>query len=170
MTSVVGSERCGDGLTEEERANVRVVRALLEAPKPLSAEDEERLAPGFHLRRLGMANLAEMLVQGAADHREHDGYTRASFSDRRDEVVDVIARGDVVWVLFRLTGHHTGQFWGMPASGNPLDLLELGIFRVHDGKVAEGWFMNDELAICRQIGLVDADLLRDHAAAVRGEP
>lgn len=163
MNSVVGAA-APEGMTARERRHIEIVRELLEAPKPLSAEDQARLAPGFRLRRLGMRNLADMLVGPEADHREHAGYSRASFDDRRDEIVDAIARDDVVWVLFRLTGHHTGTFWGMPATGAELDLLEFGIFRLEDEKVVEGWFLNDELAICRQIGLVDEEMLNARIA------
>lgn len=168
VTSVVGAGAPG-GMTPQEHRNIAIVRELLEAPKPLSAEDEARLAPQFRLRRLGMDNLAEMLVGEGTDHREHAGYTRDSFRDRRDEIVDVIARDDVVWVIFRLTGHHTGSFWGMPGTQQPLDLLELGIFRIDEGKVAEGWFMNDELAICRQLGMIDTQVLIERVTQAQGD-
>lgn len=163
MTSVVGAA-APKGMTPCELRNIEIVRELLETAKPMSPEDEARLAPDFRLRRLGMNNLAEMLAGADVDHREHAGYSRASFSDRRDEIVDVIARDDVVWVLFRLTGHHTGPFWGMPGNGAALELLEFGIFRVEGEKVVDGWFLNDELAICRQIGLVDDEMLQARIA------
>jgi hypothetical protein len=152
VESVVGSVVAHGGYGPREAANIEVVRAFLALPKPVTKDQLEKVAPNFTLRRLGMLNLAQMF-EPATDGLPVHGYTVDSFRDRRDEIVDVIAHGDVVWVLFRLRGTHTGEFWGVPESGRALDLLEIGIFRVEGGAVAEGWFMNDELAICRQLGL-----------------
>lgn len=152
MTSVVGSRNETAGYSETERRNIQLVRNFLDIPKPLSPEALERLGT-FSLRRLGMLNLAELFGESPTDATASSGYDAGSFADRRDELVDVIAHGDCVWVLWRMVGTHTGQFWGMPGTGRPLDLLEVGIFRIEDDRIVEGWFMNDELAICRQLGI-----------------
>ena len=168
MDGVVGSTRAQERLTADQCANVALVMEFLGRPKPVSGEDLHRYAPNLRLRRLGMHNLAELLVGPEAGARAHDGYDEQSFHDRQDQVVDIIARGDVVWVLFRLTGTHTGMFWGSPGTGQPLDLLEVGIFRIEGGTIAEAWFMNDELAICRQLGLIDAQSLRSGPSSSHG--
>ena len=152
--SVVGARPDVCESSSLELANMDVVQAFLDLPKPIAAEDRARLfAPDYQLRRIGMTNLVEMLTP-TAGMSSHLGYLPDSFRDRRDELVDIVAKNDVVWVLFRLRGTHTGDFWGSPGTGRTLDCLELAIFRLSQGKICEAWFMNDELALCRQLGLI----------------
>src|SRR5207237_4499701 len=79
-------------------------------------------------------------------------YLRGSFPDRHDEVVNICAEGDMVGMLFRITGTHKGDFFGIPATGKTIDAHELGVFRLKDGKVTEAWFMADEVALLHQLG------------------
>jgi hypothetical protein len=152
VNSVVGSRNKIACYSEAERRNIRLVREFLAIPKPLAPEARERLG-AFSLRRLGMLNLAELFGESSTDATASSGYDANSFADRQDQLVDVIAHGDCVWALWRMVGTHTGQFWGMPGTGQSLDLLEVGIFRIENDRIVEGWFMNDELAICRQLGI-----------------
>lgn len=141
-------------LSPQEAAVLRVVEQVIALAGPGNAAERAKLlAPDFTLHRLGMSNLAEMAGVPNASGEAHPGYGADSFADRRDVIQDYLVSGDTAWVVFRLTGHHTGPFWGRPRSGRPLDLLEFGAFRVEGGQVAEAWFMNDELAICRQLGI-----------------
>lgn len=148
---LVSSRRGGTSPGPHEQRNIDVVTAFLEA-KPLS--DRSRfLAPDAVSNRVGMQQLCELAGIPDAGPGPHAGYHQDSFSDRRNEIVDIIASGDTVWAMFRMVGTHTGDFWGVPGTGRPLDLLELGVFRLEDGRIAESWWLNDELAICIQLGI-----------------
>ncbi|SDH33073.1 SnoaL-like polyketide cyclase [Sinosporangium album] len=152
--SLVGSHSTGRDQTDEEERNLAVVSEFLAEQRPLGEETRRRfLAKDYKSHRLGMLNLAELAGLEDADSRPHTGYNADSFSDRRNELVDIVAHGDVVWTVFRLVGTHTGPFWGQEGTGAPLDTLEVAIFRLAEGRVSEAWFMNDELALCRQLGI-----------------
>lgn len=44
-----------------------------------------------------------------------------------DVIEDIIADGDQVGLLFRVTGTHRANFFGIPATGKKIDVYELGI-------------------------------------------
>ncbi|HEY9468876.1 MAG TPA: ester cyclase [Propionibacteriaceae bacterium] len=154
LPGLVGSIRARESLTVEEARNLEVVREFLSLAGPGSADQRAHLlSDNFSLRRLGMLNLAEMAGLEDAGSKPHAGYDAMSFSDRRNVIEDMVAAADTVWVIFRMVGSHTGSFWGRSATWESLDLLEFAAFRLADEKIAEAWFMNDELAICRQLGI-----------------
>ena len=154
LPGLVGSRRSRESLTDEEARNLEVVQEFLSLAGPGSADQRAHLmSEDFRLRRLGMINLAEMAGLGDAGSKPHAGYDAMSFSDRRNVIEDIVAAADTVWVIFRMVGTHTGSFWGRSATWESLDLLEFAAFRLAGEKIAEAWFMNDELAICRQLGI-----------------
>src|SRR5262249_14372729 len=64
----------------------------------------------------------------------------------------MVADGDRVGMLFRVRGTHKGNFFGIPPTNKPIDIHELGLFRLADGKITEAWFMADELGLLQQLG------------------
>ena len=53
------------------------------------------------------------------------------------------------WTIY---GTHTGDFFGVPASNNPLVLQITEIFRVENGQLAEAWDNWDRLSMAQQMG------------------
>jgi predicted ester cyclase len=72
-----------------------------------------------------------------------------------------------VWAVWTMRGTHTGQLFGIPATGQPIEILEAGIWHLVDGQVIEAWFFGDELRLLRQLGVIPDTQLR--AAASRAE-
>ena len=53
------------------------------------------------------------------------GYNPAvSVPDRENEIEDIIAKGNRVWTIFVGRGHHTGEFYGFPGTGKPIEFRE----------------------------------------------
>jgi len=69
-----------------------------------------------------------------------------------DVIEEVIAEGDRVGLLFRVTATHTGNLFGIPATGKRVDVYEVAWLRIVDGQMVEGWFMMDETALLKQLG------------------
>jgi steroid delta-isomerase-like uncharacterized protein len=84
--------------------------------------------------------------------KEAIGRVSAGVSDARMTVEDVIAEGDRVAVRLTSSATHTGEFMGMPPSGERYEIGEIHIFRVTDGRVAEHWHQADFLGMMRQLG------------------
>jgi predicted ester cyclase len=79
-------------------------------------------------------------------------FLRDAFPDRVDVIEDIIAEDDRVGLLWRLTGTHTGNLYGIPPTGRRVDIHEIGLFWLADGRITEGWFMADELGLLKQLG------------------
>ncbi|MFJ4633995.1 ester cyclase [Streptomyces sp. NPDC088847] len=60
---------------------------------------------------------------------------------------------DTVVALFTNSGTNTGPFMGMPATDKPAKWNGVGIYRIHDGKIAEATFVEDILAMLLQLGI-----------------
>jgi predicted ester cyclase len=52
------------------------------------------------------------------------------------------------------TGTHTGPFGDIPASGNRINVTSIGIDRVIDGKITEGWGELNMLGMLQQMGAI----------------
>jgi len=115
-----------------------------------AAARREILAPGYTRLRGGMANLAD----NARDQGfpEPGKFLRGAFPDRVDVIEDIIAEDDRVGMLWRLTGTHQGNLFGIPATGRRVDIHEIGLFRLADGRITQGWFMADEMGLLKQLG------------------
>ncbi len=79
------------------------------------------------------------------------GRIRASFPDWREEVEDVVFEGDRIVVRYVSTGTQTGPFLDRPPSGARVRVDEISIFRIADGRIAEQWCLNDDLAFFKQL-------------------
>jgi predicted ester cyclase len=74
--------------------------------------------------------------------------------DARGEVLDVVAEGDKVVLVDRFGGTHRGEFLGRPGTGKRIEWMAIHIYTIRDGKVLGDAYMRDELAIMKQLGLV----------------
>lgn len=112
--------------------------------------EKEVLAANYDRARGGNLHLAN----NARDtDLAHPGlYLRKALPDRVDVIERVIADGDRVGLLFRVTATHTGGFFGVPASGRKIDVYEVAFLRLANGQLVEGWFMMDEAELLRQMG------------------
>jgi predicted ester cyclase len=112
--------------------------------------EKEVMAPSYDRARGGNLHLAN----NARDtEMTHPGlYLRKALPDRVDVIERVIADGDRVGLLFRVTATHTGGFFGVPPSGKRIDVYEVAFLRIVDGQLVEGWFMMDEAELLRQMG------------------
>lgn len=131
-------------LTEEEARNVEVVIALRFAPIPDRPLFHHPGAEPPH--RTGLAAL-----DARAKQQGKSGKLTTALSERVDTFNDIIAKGDRVWITFRVTGRHTGELWGYAPTGRTLSFLEFGVYRLSEGKIAEAWYFGDELGVIEQL-------------------
>lgn len=78
----------------------------------------------------------------------------AGFPDLKMAVEAVVAEGDTVIVRGHLVGQHHGTFLGIPATGAAVDVPDVTLFRLQDGKVVESRYFTDLLAVMRAIGAI----------------
>jgi steroid delta-isomerase-like uncharacterized protein len=89
---------------------------------------------------------------GAEGFKQVIAQFRAAFPDMAVTIQDEFADGDLVGTRGRFTGTHQGDFMGIPASGMPIDIQYIDLWRVRDGKLAENWVQMDTAGLMQQIG------------------
>ena len=77
---------------------------------------------------------------------------RAAFPDGYMSIEDLVVEGDLVGVRNSWHGTQTGEFYGIPPSGKRVDVTSIGLDRVVDGKVVEGWGEMDMVGMMQQLG------------------
>ena len=95
----------------------------------------------------GSSGSLEELKQGAAA-------LFAAFDNIHVTIEDLLAVGDKVVKRWTGTCTHTGEYMGIPPTGNQVKLSGIYIFRIADGKVVEQWEYGDVLGLLQQLGVI----------------
>ena len=64
----------------------------------------------------------------------------------------MIAEGEKVVVRFTDRGTHHGDGMDLPPTGKQVTWTGIDIFRIADGRIAEGWGISDFFGLMRQLG------------------
>ncbi len=86
------------------------------------------------------------------------GYYKAlvsAFSDIKFTINNIFGEGDQLVKYWTFKGKHTGDFFGIPATGNPVEISGSTIVRMSkDGRIAEEQDFMDNMALLAQLGVV----------------
>lgn len=92
-----------------------------------------------------------VLERGPEDVKKY----HSSFLDIEDSVEDMIGEDDKVVPRCPLCATNTGDFRGIPTSGNQVHVTGIGIFRFSkDGKIVESWDSLDQFGMMRQLDAI----------------
>jgi predicted ester cyclase len=69
---------------------------------------------------------------------------------------DIIAEGDEVAIRATFRGAHEGEFAGIPATGNEVEIPVFLIYRIEDGLIVEHWMQADVMGLMQQLGALPA--------------
>jgi steroid delta-isomerase-like uncharacterized protein len=78
----------------------------------------------------------------------------AGFPDYTFHPEHLIAEDDLVAALMPWTGTQTGPVIGIPPTGRRVNVGEIVIFRIVDGRIAEAWEEWDEYRMRQQLGVL----------------
>ena len=90
-------------------------------------------------------------LRGVDSLREHVRKHREAFSDWREEIRRIVAEGDLVVIQFVSTGTNEGSWLGNPPTGRRIQINEVSILRIEDGRIAEQWLMPDMFSMQQQL-------------------
>jgi steroid delta-isomerase-like uncharacterized protein len=82
------------------------------------------------------------------------GMMRSGFPDIQWTLEDSLAEGDKVAARFTMRGTHKGTFFGVPATGKPIEVKAMNFYRFANGQIVEEYGMPDMLGLLQQIGAV----------------
>jgi len=96
-----------------------------------------------------MPNMPSGLEGAKAVHQK----TLLGMPDFYTEIQDLVAEGDKVVACVLMTGTHTGNFYGIPATGKRVEFTGVFIVRIADGKIVEHWGEEDSYGLLLQLGM-----------------
>ena len=133
----------------EQEKNKTVARTFME--EVLSQGKLEKY-PDFHTADF-VGHSAERdfnLEEDLATAREE----RTALPDMQMAVKHMVAEGDMVVVHWTVWGTNTQPGMGLPATGKPIKLSGMTLFRFKEGKISEEWNAWCMLSALKQVGLL----------------
>ncbi len=94
------------------------------------------------------------MPQGRAGLKQFLTRMVAAFPDQQGTIEDIIAEGDRVVTRTIVRGTHTGPLRNIAATGKPVVVAVIDIWRVADGKLVEHWGVVDSLGLMQQLGVI----------------
>jgi steroid delta-isomerase-like uncharacterized protein len=91
-------------------------------------------------------------VQAREGFKEYMQTVRRAFPDFHNRIEELIAEDDKVMARLTYTGTHSGELFGVAATGRRVTYSGAAIFQVADGRVVEGWVLGDVHGLLRQLG------------------
>jgi predicted ester cyclase len=76
----------------------------------------------------------------------------AATAPGRHVIEELIAEDDMVVGRVTAYGRHTGDLFGIPATGKEFQVTGIAMWRVRDGKIVEHWHQTDQVGLMQQIG------------------
>jgi steroid delta-isomerase-like uncharacterized protein len=134
-------------MSNQNKATARRIFEEMETQGNLGAADEV-----FSSDFVGHMPMGDM--HGPASMKQFITSLQTGFPDLRSTVEDQVAEGDRVMTRFRARGTHQGEFMGVPASGNQMDISGIIVSRFANGKIIEQWSIPDLLSLMQQIGAI----------------
>jgi 4-oxalocrotonate tautomerase len=78
----------------------------------------------------------------------------AAMPDGKMTIDDIISEGELSTIRMTWEATHTGQFGDIPPSGKRIKVTSIGIDKVVNGKITEGWGELDMLGMLQQMGAI----------------
>lgn len=134
--------------------------ALVEANRKLGRhffEAQDRLRGGPDPALCADDYQAVIGASPATDLAGHTGFAQGFYAgvpDGHHFIEQVIATEEAVVVRLIIKGTHSGNFFGIAASGKPVAVAAHVILHVKDGKVARLFGLFDEAGLLRQMGVL----------------
>jgi predicted ester cyclase/ketosteroid isomerase-like protein len=77
-----------------------------------------------------------------------------AFPDGHMTMDDIVTEGELSTIRMTFRGTQTGEFYGVPASNKPVEVTSIGIDRVVNGMISEGWGELNMLGMMQQMGAI----------------
>jgi steroid delta-isomerase-like uncharacterized protein len=133
-------------------------------------EDYKALNKRFNeevFNQKNMASFEELVADDIVDHEPIPGLPSgkegvrqflqmmwSAFPDMTATIEDEAVEGDRVWSRTKFRGTHKGDFMGIPATGQQVQVESIDVVRVRDGKAIEHWGVTDMAGLMMQLGVL----------------
>lgn len=93
-------------------------------------------------------------IKGAANAKAYYENYVTGFTERGFIIKEMFAQGNKLTKYWQFKGVHSGNFFGIPATGKKVDVIGCTIATIVDGKITEEQDFFDNLEFFRQLGLM----------------
>ena len=90
-------------------------------------------------------------LKGIDSLRAHIREHRKAFPDWREEIKRIVAERDLVVIQYVSTGTNQGRWLGNSPTGKWIQINEVSIFRIEDGRITEQWLLPDLFSMQQQL-------------------
>ena len=111
---------------------------------------DELIDPSFVVHGAG----GQTVPSGPAGVKQLVAAWRTGFPDGRMTIDDLIGEEDKVVIRMTWRGTHQGIFYDIAPTGRQVTVTSIGIDRVVNGKIVEGWGEVDMLGMYQQLGVI----------------
>ena len=135
-----------EGVLESNKRLVRQMNAEVWNETNLEIVDKF-YTPDFILHFLPDGSELRGIDSLRAHIREH----RKAFPDWKEEIKCIVAERDIVVIQYVSTGTNQGRWLGNLPTGKRIQINEVSIFRIEDGKITEQWLLPDLFSMQQQL-------------------
>jgi steroid delta-isomerase-like uncharacterized protein len=132
--------------------NIAIVRRFIDEYQ--TGGDKAVLHATISPRLVNRTPMTEDPPGGVAEVEAIFDMFHAAFADFAVEVHRQFADGDQVMTYKTFTGTHTGEFQGIPPTGQAVRFDVMDIVRLEDGQIVEHWGVVDQAGLLRQLGVL----------------
>ena len=79
---------------------------------------------------------------------------RAAFPDLNYQIEDLVITEDKIVARVIMRGTQSGDFFGLPPTNKKVEVSQMNIEAIRDGKISQHWRVTDELKLMQQLGIV----------------
>jgi steroid delta-isomerase-like uncharacterized protein len=135
----------------------------------MSSEDVKKLNMYFYdevFRRKNVDAVDDLLSDDFVEHIPAPGqktdrngaksfiaHMLQAFPDLDFEIENQIVDGESIAVVGSMTGTHSGEFLGVPASGRKVNVMVMDTALISDGKITDHWGLIDVPTLMTQVGM-----------------
>lgn len=102
------------------------------------------------------SSVIQVTIQRFWRVHQHVEWLHGSVSDIRIAIDDMVAEGDRVVVYWTLSGTHTGEFFGVPATNKTFTATAVSLLTFAEGLLSEYMVRPDALSVVQQLGAAPA--------------
>jgi steroid delta-isomerase-like uncharacterized protein len=151
---------CSDLQLENDLSEMRAEHDLLEANKALVLRAHEEVWSSGNLMVVDELYAEDYTAHWAyGEDSDREGLkemvaeARTAFPDLREDIIHIVAEGDLVVSHFISSGTFTGEMEGLQPQGQKVSRPEIAVHRLRNGKIVEQWTVSDQLTLMKQLGL-----------------
>ena len=133
-----------------DSAKNQAVRAVTLQFTAVWSRGEIDLVPEIYAEDF-VAHFPAGIIRGHEGIKELVMHHRRAFPDWTETIEDLIYESNKIAVRFTSTGTNTGPNMGKPPTHRAVEISELAIYRIDDGRIAEQWVQPDTQSLHRQL-------------------